>query len=221
MTATDPNAWLQQTGLSGVFVGDSPTSRLAQEVYDKLAPYAEVDEANGWALRSLVEAVTKMYLDVDDLVRESPADDPGWSALFDAARMPPEAMPWLAQLIGMVVVRSDPLDVTRDKLTYAETGIQRGSVPSMLRSIKRTLTGNKTVFITERTTDAWHLSIRTRTAETPSSTVTAQAIIAQKSAGLVIDYATFTGILFTESLANQATYTLSTAAKATYTLRGA
>lgn len=221
MTALDPYAWVKQTGLSGVFVGDSPTSRLAQEVYDKLEPYAEVDEANGWALRSLVESITKMYLDVDDLVRESVTDDPGWSALFDSARVPPEAMPWLAQIIGNTLQAGDSLAVTRDKLKWAESGIQRGSLETMKRAAARLLTGNKTIVVTERVGDAWHFSIRTRTAETPSSAAVLAALTASKPAGLIMDYATFTGILYQESLANQATYTLSLAAKATYTLRGA
>lgn len=221
MTIPNPQAWLKQTGFSGVFVGDSPMSRLAAEVYAKLEPYAEQDQANGWALRSIVEAMTKMYVDVDELVRDSLTGDPGWSALFDATRCPPEGLTWLAQLLGCSIQQGDGLDVTRDKILGAESGIRRGSLVTMKRAAARLLTGNKTIVVSERTSDAWHFSIRTRTSETPSSAAVLAALNAEKPAGLIMDYATFTGILYLESLANQATYTLSTAAKATYTLRGA
>lgn len=221
MSYVDPQAYLKLSGFSGKFVGDSPLSRLAAEVYAKLEPYAEVDEANAYALRSIVEALTKMYVDVDELVRDSLGGDPGWSALFDATRCPPEGLTWLAQLVGVTIQRGDDLATTRDKILGAESGIRRGSLVTMKRAAARLLTGNKTIVVTERTSDAWHFSIRTRTAETPSSTAVLAALTAAKPAGLIMDYATFTGILYQESLANQATYTLSAAAKATYTLRGA
>lgn len=223
MTAPfDQQAWLQQSGISGTFVADVPLSRLAEDVYDILEPYAEADAASGYALRSIVEAMTKTYVDIDELVRNSPDGlNVGWSGMFDASRCPPEALAWLGQLVGMIIYPTDGITETRWRVSKAVGGIRRGSLSTMIAVAQRLLTGNKTVVVTERTSDAWHFAIRTRTAETPSSAAVLAALNAAKPAGLIMDYATFTGILFQESLANQATYTLSTAAKATYTLRGA
>jgi hypothetical protein len=216
----DSQAFLRTGGLSGVFVGDSPMTRLASEVYAALEPYAELDATYNYALRTLVEAVTKTFTDVDELVRTSVAGDPAWSAAFDATRVPTEGLAWLGQLVGTPLLRGDPIATSRLRVAGAEGGIRRGSLTTMIAVAKRLLTGNKTVVVSERTTDAWHFSIRTRTTETPSSAAVLAALQAQKPAGLIMDYATFTGILFGESLLNQATYTLSTAAKSTYTLRG-
>jgi hypothetical protein len=83
------------------------------------------------------------------------------------------------------------------------------------------LTGNKTVVVQERVGDAWHFSVRTRTGETPSSAAVLAALQAQKPAGLILDYATFTGILYQETTAAFASYTATQAAKATYTIRSA
>lgn len=222
MTAPiDQTAWLNQSGISGVFVADVPLSRLAADVYLILEPYAEVDAAQGYALRTIVEAMTKTFTDIDELVRQSTAGDPGWSPMFDADRAPPEALAWLAQIVGMTVTPADGVAESRWRVGNAVGGVRRGSLSTMLAVAKRLLTGNKTVVVTERTSDAWHFAIRTRTSETPSSAAVLAALNAAKPAGLIMDYATFTGILFQESLANQATYTLSTAAKATYTIRGA
>lgn len=222
MTAPlDQLAWLNQSGISGVFVADSPLTRLAADVYAIMDPYAEVDAANGFALRTIVEAMTKTFTDIDELVRNSPAGDPGWSPMFDADRAPPEALAWLAQIVGMIVNPADGVIETRWRVGNAVGGVRRGSLSTMIAVAQRLLTGNKTVVVTERTSDAWHFAVRTRTSETPSSAAVLAALNAAKPAGLIMDYATFTGILFQESLVNQATYTLSTAAKSTYTLRGA
>lgn len=217
----DTTAWLNQSGISGVFVADVPLSRLATDVYGILDPYAEVDAANGYALRTIVEAMTKTFVDIDELVRQSTAGDPGWSPMFDADRAPPEALAWLAQIVGMTVTPADGVAESRWRVGNAVGGVRRGSLTTMIAVAKRLLTGNKTVVVTERTSDAWHFAVRTRTSETPSSAAVLAALTAAKPAGLIMDYATFTGILFQESLANQATYTLSLGAKATYTLRGA
>ena len=42
-----------------------------------------------------------MFQDVEDLVRDSPAGDPGWSELLDLDRCPPEALDWLGQFVGI------------------------------------------------------------------------------------------------------------------------
>lgn len=221
MTAPpDPLDFLKTTGLSGHFLADSPMSRLAADIYALLEPYTEVDAANGYALRTIVEGIAKTLTDLDEIVREGPNGQTRWSSIMDATRCPPEGLAWLGQIVGTRLIPGDTLDTHRARVGAAD-GLRRGSPAQMTLAAQRLLTGNKTVFISERTSDAWHFSVRTRTSETPSSAAVLAALTAAKPAGLILDYATFTGILYQESLANQATYTLSTAAKATYTLRGA
>jgi len=216
----DPYVNLRTGGLSGVFVADSPMTRLASEVYAAMEPYAEPDAATGWALRSLVEALTKMYTDVDELVRDS-ADglNPGWSAAFDANRVPAEGLAWLGQLVGVPLLRGDTLATSRIRVAGAETGIRRGSLTTMIIVAKRLLTGNKTVFVSERTSNAWTFQISTRTSETPSSAAVLAALTAQKPAGLIMTYLTVAGVVYSETTAAYATYAATTAAKATYTIR--
>jgi hypothetical protein len=218
----DPLAFLHTGGLSGVFVTDSPMTRLASEVYAMLEPYAEQDAAYGWALRSLVESITKMYTDVDELVRTSAdGDDPPWSAAMDATRVPTEGMAWLGQLIGVTVLPADSFDISRQKLASAATGIRRGSLVQMKLAAQQLLTGTQTVVVSERTSDAWHFAVRTRVSETPSSAAVLAALTAQKPAGLIMDYNTYSGLLYQETSALYASYTASTAGKATYTIRSA
>lgn len=211
---------LKTGGLSGVYIPDVPLTRLAADVYELLSPWSEVDSVNGFGLRILVEAVTKTFTDVDELVRDGVNGEPGWSAAIDTTRAPVEALGWLGQLLGVQLRVGEDVNYLRQRV--ALSNFRRGSLAGMTLAIQPFLTGNKTVLFGERTSgNAYALSVRTRTAETPSTTPVLQALRDSVPAGILLDYATFTGILFQESLANQATYTLSLAAKATYTLRGA
>lgn len=219
MTAPlDPQGYLKTGGLSGVYIADSPIGRLAADIYALLTPYSEDDATTGYALRSIVEAMAKTFTDVDELVRDSVAGDPGWSAILDAVRVPDEGVAWLGQIVGTPPNQGDTLAVSRARIATGE-GIHRGSIPTITAIAKRLLTGTKLVVIQERTSDAWHYSVRTRTTETPSSAAVLAAMQAAKPAGLILDYATFTGVLYQETTAAFATYAATTAAKATYTIR--
>jgi hypothetical protein len=217
----DLQAVLKTGGLSGVYVADSPMTRLAADVYALMGPWAELDDVNGFALRALVESVTKTFTDVDELVRDGVNGEPGWSSSLDTTRAPNEALGWLGQMLGVQLRSGESPTYLRQRVALP-TGFRRGSTGGMQVAILPYLTGNKTVLFGERTGgSAYTISVRTRTAETPSTTPVLQALRDSKPAGVLLDYATFTGILFQESKANQATYTLSKAAKTTYTLRGA
>jgi hypothetical protein len=217
----DLQGFLKTGGLSAVYVADSPLSRLAADVYALLTPYAEVDEANGYALRSTVEALTKMYFDVDELVREGVNGEPGWSAAVDATRVPSEGLAWLGQIFGVRINPGESVSYYRQRVDGA-VGIRRGSMGAMTLAVQPYLTGGKLVVFGERNGgSAYSLVVKTRTAETPNTAPVIAALQATKPAGVLLGYSTFTGILFQESKVNQATYTLSKAAKATYTLRGA
>lgn len=221
MTAPlDPQAFLKTGGLSGVFIVDAPLSRMAQDIYTLLEPYAENDASAGFALRSLCESIAKTMTDVDELVRDGVNGEPGWSAILDASRAPDEGLAWLGQIVGTALLPGDSNATSRARVAAAD-GLKRGNPALLIAAAKRLLTGNKTVIFTERTSDAWHFAVRTRTAETPSSAAVLAILTAMKPAGLIMDYATFTGILYLETTALFATYAATTAAKATYAIRSA
>lgn len=221
MTApSDSLAFLKTGGLSGVYIVDVPLSRMAADIYTLLEPYAENDDSAGFALRSLCEAIAKTMTDVDELVRDGLHGEPGWSAILDASRVPDEGLAWLGQIVGTALIPGDPNATSRARVAAAD-GIKRGNPALMIAAAQRLLTGNKTVLFTERTSDAWHYAVRTRTIETPSSAAVLALLTAMKPAGLFLDYATFTGILYLETTAAFATYAATTAAKATYAIRSA
>lgn len=206
------------SGLSGEFVPRLELSRVAEEIYGALGPYTEVDADNGLAMRWFVSALCKMFEDVDELVRDSLLGEQGWSEMFDPTRVPPEGMAWLGQLLGVRIPPSADEAIARAMLV-TPAGIHRGTRPAMEGAIAPLLIGNKTVYFFERDTSAYHIAIRTRTTETPDPAAVLAALIANKPAGLVLDYATFAGVLYLETSGAFATYAATSAAKATYALR--
>jgi hypothetical protein len=177
---------------------------VAEEVYAALGPLPAEDEGNDWALLNFVAALTQALEDIDDLVRDSDAG-PGWSSIVDIDRVSSEALPWLAQLVGVTV--DEALSDADQRQQIQETqGFQRGTLAALVGAVKPYLTGSKTVVVDERDTSAYHLSVNTFTAETPDSSLVAAALMRLKPAGLVLAYATLTGATYNQLNATGKTY---------------
>jgi hypothetical protein len=84
---------------------------LAEEMYDELAPlvqtFGDVDEH----LRIYVYGLCRMLQMVDDISKDGPDGEPGWSQIFDLTRAKTEWLPWAGQLVGYQVP-SRPADQT-------------------------------------------------------------------------------------------------------------
>lgn len=208
------------SGLSGDFVPAAGLSRMASDVYAELSPLTEQDATYGYPLRTLVQALCKMIEDVDELVREGTGGETSWSALFDPTRTPEEGLAWLGQLLGVPVNRGESIDTRRARVVAA-AGINRGTKAAMTAAAAIHLTGTKHVLFIERTSDAYHFGVRTRSSETPDPTQTLADLISAKPAGLIMDYTTYDGVTFEDSLLADPTYADSTTAHATYALRSA
>lgn len=171
---------------------------FAARLYGALLPLAYQDPANAWALLILCNALGTEYQLVEELVRDTP-DGPGWSVLVDLDRCPDWALPWLAQLVGVrLLPGSDP---TEQRARIESTGgFRRGTRDALIGAAQATLTGNKNVIFRERdhpATDtpayAYYLTVITYAAQTPDPTATRNALLAQKPAGILLDYRTATG----------------------------
>ena len=160
---------------------------FAARLYTALAPVARVDPQNAWSLLILCNALGTMFQLLDDYVRDSP-EGPGWSALMDLDRCPPEALPWLAQFAGVRMLPGLTDAQQRDRVKSTD-GFRRGTVAAIVAAAQHTLTGAKTVAITERVGgDAYALTINTYANETPDTLATYNALLAAKPAGLTLTY---------------------------------
>jgi len=204
--------------------GYAPESYAAR-LYLALAPLAQDDESTGWNLLVYVNAHGTMFQLVEGLVRDT-ADGPGWSPLLNLQLCPPDALPWLGQMIG---VRIPPgvTDPAAQRRWIAETdGWSRGTTAALMGACRATLTGKQRIVFRERDgavygdggspNYAYHLTVNTYTSETPDPTATLNALLAQKPGGIVLHYATVTGQDYLILQTNHATYADVKAAYATY-----
>ena len=157
------------------------------EVYDSLEPLAYADAAHGYALLHLCQAIGLNYQTPYEWAHDSPEEEPGFSLLLDVDRCPADALPWLAQFVGVSFVEglldeAGQRDQIRERPLWA-----RGTLPAILDAVRETLTGTRTVAATERTGgNAYRLRITVETSETPDSDVTEAAALSLLPAGNVL-----------------------------------
>lgn len=190
---------------------DLAPDTFAARLYGMLAPLAQLDPSYGWSLLILCNAIGIDFQLVEDWVRDTP-EGPGWSLLLDVDRCPPEALPWLAQFVGVRLLPSADDETSRERITSTD-GFRRGTPAAIIGAAQATLTGNRSVFLTERDHDpadspdyAYYLTVETYRGQTPDTTATENAILAQKPGGLVLTYRCLDGQTYDQARTRFATY---------------
>lgn len=163
-------------------------SDAAERIYDRLRPYQLGDEAAGWLLLALCEALSRTLVRPNELLRHDDTGT-GWRRLLDADRAPAWALPFLAQWVGVAPLpRGLTEQQTRDLIRDAP-GLRRGTPAAIVTTARRYLTGHQTVLLRERDGDPYFLTIVTRTAETPDPDALLRAVVAeQKPIGIVLSH---------------------------------
>lgn len=181
----------------------------AEELFEALVPWNQVDEVNDWHLLKFCEAITADLHAINTIVRDT-EERSGWSLVMDADNTPIEYLPWLAQFAG-VRVNAELSEADQRRQVKEVEGFKRGTVASLIAAAQPYLTGTKSVIVNERDTSAYHFTVRTFTAETPDGSKVLAALQAQKPAGLVMDYEIADGLTWDEIAASGKTYNELTA----------
>lgn len=143
-------------------------------------------------------------------------DAEGWEILFDPDLCPVKALPYLAQIVG------ERLPIGASEAEWRaqikdRPNQRRGSVPSIVATAKRTLTGTRLVAIRERDPDADHLIVRTLSEQTPDPAIVRRDLLGKTMpADIVLDYDVFTGASWADVAAAYASWTLVAAANVTW-----
>jgi hypothetical protein len=186
-------------------------SEVAEELYSIISPLAFEDEENDWALLIFCEAL----IGAVQIVREYSIPfwqgvraDINWQTILSIDDTRGEALRWLAQFVGVVIVPQLVLENDNDLRDYIKSlpGFTRGSPNAMRAEISRFLTGNKTVIFRERYGGAYKLEVRTYTSETPDSAKVLSAIISQKPAGISLNYQALAGQEWQQLFTNYPTW---------------
>lgn len=180
------------------FGGGDPTAMpldagsLAEEMYSQLPQsLRDIDITSGYALLVYLGAIGQMLQNLDYLAH-APVGGTLWQNLVDLDLAPDYALPWLGQFVGVKVDTALPAADQRQQIRD-HVGWGRGSVSTFKASARPSLTGTKTVDITERTTDADHFTVNTYSDETPDEDATLALLVAAKPAGLIMTYIVLVG----------------------------
>lgn len=161
-------------------------STPATRIKDAMTPVLTSD------FMTYIEAACESISELDALVRDTD-NGIGWSSILDVDRVPAKALPWLAQLVGVITVMGIS-DAEQRARVKAHGNWKRGSPDAIKAATQLHLTGTKTVILRERFGgSAWQLVIVTRTSETPNPTQTLADILEQKPAGVVLTYNVLSG----------------------------
>jgi tail protein P2 I len=197
----------------------APTvGRAAADLYERLGPFAKLDTDPDWVLLRFCDVLTSgSFEQIYGYVRTGEDGTPGWAAIFDPDLCPPEALPYLAQFVGVAITPDMSVAEQRQAILLPAQW-QRGTLAAMLQSIVRELTGSKTVLLDERYSgDAYKLRVRTFASETPDPARTLAAILLQKPAGITLLYEAITGQDWDDLEADHADWNAVMADYATWT----
>jgi hypothetical protein len=167
----------------------STTDRVLEKMY----PVVNDD------MKTYVGAICNgMFQEIDDYASDGDEGEQGWSILVDLNRIPDKGLDWLAQFKGV----SFPPGLTpaqKRQQILLTSGWLRGTTGAMAAAPLPYLTGSKTVILRERdpaacpSIPAYGLTVITRTSETPDSAAVLRALIAQKPAGIILNYVVLAG----------------------------
>lgn len=199
-----------------------PPTSYHQDLYEAHQPINYADPTNSWPWYMYVGAIASMFDQVETYVRDQDDGTPGWGIILDIDRCPVEALPWLAQFVGVVLPGGLTEDQQRARIKNVD-GFARGSIGGMISSLQEVLTGTKTVYFKERDSGAssvaggaYGLTVISLTSETPDPVLARQKLMANKPAGIILDYTQVTGASYVQFRTTYTTYTAMDADFVTY-----
>lgn len=188
------------------------THPTTDRLYEALGP--GITHGDDGSLRLWLDGPGSLLGEVDEMVREDERGI-GWAREFDPART--HNPRWLAQFVGVAAPQMADDDEVR-ALIVARPAFRRGTPQSLIEAVAVTLTGTRTVLLTERDGGAYLLTVTTYDEETPDPAATEAAARAAKPAGLLLTYTTVPLVSYAslEAEAPQTSASLEAEAPQTY-----
>lgn len=195
-------------------------TNFAQDVLDALAPMLYAESSTGDALTDYVTGLSLPFELVEEWASDTDNGEVGWSLLLDVNRCPMEALPWLAQIVGLKL-NTALSEADQRQQIHDVPNWKRGTPGAVQGAPVPFLTGTKTVIIRERYdgsgNDApYAIEAITYTSETPDATKVEAVIREQKAEGLILTYVTLSGQDYQTIKDNYATYQALKDAYVTY-----
>jgi hypothetical protein len=131
-------------------------NEIGSEAVSDFAPLIDKYGDPNQSLATYLNGIALMYKQVDDIAKDGPAGEPGWSQVFDLVRAKTEWLPWTGQLVGRPVpVQPDnqtleEYDAVQRERIVTRSAYLRGTVAALRSAIEDQLHDPKRVIIFER-----------------------------------------------------------------------
>lgn len=190
---------------------------IGYELYEMFGPLVERFGDPRSDLLNLCRGLGRMLQPLDDIVKDGPLGEPGYSQVLDLNRAKDEWLPWLGQVVGYQVTARVP---TEDLATWSvrersrmisRSAHRRGTVARMVEAVQEQLIAPQTVVVQQRTTSAHRISLFYYVAQlkTSSSVAIVNALAQeQKAKGLILTVVGLTGGDWNTLTANSATWNI-------------
>lgn len=171
---TDRTALIWFAGYNGGVTGDKFRITACQleegSIASDYVDTAGVPVTSAGPLTTYITGIAQPFELVEEWASDTD-DDIGWSLLLDIDRAPDEALPWLAQIVGMTLDTS--LSVADQRIQIHQANNWKRGTPGAIQAAPLPyLTGSKTVILRERfdgtSVDApYYMQVATLASETP------------------------------------------------------
>jgi hypothetical protein len=213
-------AGVDGTGIFITVVTEAYPNDLGDEMYEELRPLWEAYGDPGDHLWIYTHGLTLMLKPVDDISKDGPNGEPGWSQIFDLSRAKTEWLPWMGQLVGYPVpTRPTGQSLEEYDTTQRERIVTRSSWRRATAEILKDIaldhlapgTPRSRVIVQERVAgDPWRIAVYVYTADIITSAAELEkAVRRQKLAELLMTVGFLDG---------SQTYLLLKASNATYAI---
>lgn len=184
---------------------DSPATDYPNSIGDEarldFAPVIDMHGDPDETLNVYLHALAFMFKEVDDIAKDGPNGEPGWSQIFDLQRAKTEWLPWMAQFVGYVIPikpAGQPAveyDATQRERIVTKSNWLRGTVTSLTRAAEDHLNDPKRVIVQERWQgNPYHIRVLVYGSEVKTSQAQlTYAVLADKTAGLIMNIVFLTG----------------------------
>jgi hypothetical protein len=164
-----------------------------------------------------------MIQPVDDIAKDGPNGEPGWSQVLDINRADDAWLMWLGQWAGYIVPAQAATETEaawsvreRGKIVHAAAH-HRATVAHLVEAIQDHLNDPKQVIIQERVGDAHTINVYVFNSQIATSAARVEAAArAQKAAGLIMNFTVLTGANYTLLQASNTSYTIMSGKHANY-----
>lgn len=167
--------------------GTQQIETYSDALFERLPSLFINDEEEGGFGKYLCKAAMSMLQRLDVIVQDTDTH-PGWGIILDPLVCPEAWLPYCAMIYGIELPAGLTVQQQREYIN-APPQEARGTVAAMEANAKRTLTGKKELFVIEQLEGhAYRMQVTSLTSETPSEALTKAALLAQKPAGVKLEY---------------------------------